>query len=525
MSTATIREVATPEDALAAPRPAEIVIGKDVLELVSSAMYVDPMTVYREYIQNAADALDDARRAGVIRSDEPGRVDITIDAGSRTVRIRDNGVGLPWASFARTLTAIGGSAKRGTDARGFRGVGRLAGLGYAQELVFRSKTAGEEKVSELRWDCRRLKTMLRSIDFDGDVAELISQVVRTGRVPADDHPDRFFEVELRGIVRLRSDRLMTAAAVADYLAQVAPIPFSPDFSFGAEIAAAMRAAMSPADLHIHIDGATEPLHRPHRDTFDAGGGRRLAYEALEILEVPDMDGGRAALAWVLHHPYEGAIPAVNLVKGLRMRAGNVQVGGGKILEDLFSEPRFNPWSVGEVHILDRRIVPNGRRDDFEQNAHLSNLLNQLSPVVRDIARRCRSNSIRRNWIRKFDLGDAAVRSAAEELANPGVAKGERANATALAVSTLDEMTRIAAMPVVGDDAVGMAERVAALRSELSDTAGMGAEQTPTPLAGLPARDREVYERVLELVIECSGNRATARKLVERITAKLAETAG
>lgn len=35
--------------------PAEIVVGKDILELVSSAMYVDPLTIYREYIQNAAD--------------------------------------------------------------------------------------------------------------------------------------------------------------------------------------------------------------------------------------------------------------------------------------------------------------------------------------------------------------------------------------------------------------------------------------------------------------------------------------
>ena len=30
-------------------------IGKDVLELVSSAMYINPMTVYREYVQNVAD--------------------------------------------------------------------------------------------------------------------------------------------------------------------------------------------------------------------------------------------------------------------------------------------------------------------------------------------------------------------------------------------------------------------------------------------------------------------------------------
>ena len=61
----------------------EIVIGKDVLELVSSAMYVDPMTVYREYIQNAADAVDAARAAGALTDLEPGRVHISVDPETR----------------------------------------------------------------------------------------------------------------------------------------------------------------------------------------------------------------------------------------------------------------------------------------------------------------------------------------------------------------------------------------------------------------------------------------------------------
>ena len=60
-------------------KPNDVVVGKDVLELVSSAMYVDPMTVYREYIQNAADAIDEARRTGGLSADEPSRVDIEVD--------------------------------------------------------------------------------------------------------------------------------------------------------------------------------------------------------------------------------------------------------------------------------------------------------------------------------------------------------------------------------------------------------------------------------------------------------------
>ena len=128
--------------------PDDVVVGKDVLELVSSAMYVDPMTIYREYVQNAADAIDEARRQGLLTRDERGRVDIDVDQVTRTVRLRDNGIGVAWAGFARRLSALGASGKRGTNARGFRGVGRLAGLGYSQELIFRSRSIGDELISE-----------------------------------------------------------------------------------------------------------------------------------------------------------------------------------------------------------------------------------------------------------------------------------------------------------------------------------------------------------------------------------------
>jgi molecular chaperone HtpG len=507
----------------AAPAIDDIVIGKDVLELVSSSMYVDPMTVYREYVQNAADAIDEARSQGILSNDEPGVVGISFDGPTRTVRIQDNGAGVPWDRFARTLTGLGGSAKRGTDARGFRGVGRLAGLGYAQELIFRSRVQGETEVSELRWDCRKLKTLLRSTEFSGGVADLISQVATVARVPAEGTPERFFEVELCGVVRLRSDRLMTPAAVSQYLSQVAPVPFSPDFSFGAEIAAAMRTVMRPADLHIHVAGSDTPLYRPHRDTFDAGNGRMLAYESVDIWQVPDMDGGPAALAWVLHHPYEGAIPVANLVKGLRLRAGDVQVGAGTGLEELFAEQRFNAWSVGEVHVLDRRIVPNGRRDDFEQNAHLGNLLNQLTPIAREISRRCRSNSIRRNWIRRFELAGGAVRETVEALRQGSISVADRLPATGEAARSLAEMDRIAAMPVLSDDADLLKEAAADLRVALEAAAGPQPSDS-SPLSSMPLAERANYEWMFELIYECSVNRVAARKLIERITARVSDGA-
>src|SRR5215469_3808953 len=124
-------------------RDQPIIVGKDILEVLSNAMYVDPLAIYREYVQNAADAIDEARRTGVLSPRQTGTVEIEIDIERRTVLIRDNGTGIPAAEFENRLTSFGASVKRGTNSRGFRGVGRLSGLAYCQELIF-----GERAINE-----------------------------------------------------------------------------------------------------------------------------------------------------------------------------------------------------------------------------------------------------------------------------------------------------------------------------------------------------------------------------------------
>lgn len=498
----------------------EILVGKDVLELISSAMYLDPMTVYREYVQNAADSIDLAKRQGLLDPSLPGRVDIDFDSPSRTVRIRDNGTGISSADFVQRLSAIGASTKRGTDSRGFRGVGRLAGLGYAQELIFRSRVEGESTVSELRWDCRKLKSALRSPDFQEGVGALVSHIATLAELKAGDFPERFFEVEMRGIVRLRTDKLMTPAAVVQYLSQVAPVPFDPAFDFGADITAALKGAFDPGELYIHVAGSDAPVYRPHQNTFDAGGGRNLPFEEVEILEIPDVDGQCAALVWVLHHPYEGAIPAHNLIKGLRLRAGNIQVGDNIVLEELFTEPRFNAWCIGEIHVLDKRILPNGRRDHFEQNAHLNNLLNQLGPTVRMISKQCRSNSIRRNWMRKFELQETVIREGMDVLKQGSIAASERADLSASLVTGLGELNRIAAMTIFqGETAIALGTVVDRLTAEVA--AEEAKSMAPdSPLTRLPKAKQEMYEHLFGLIYECSLNRIAAKKLVDRILGRV-----
>ena len=44
----------------------DIQIGKDILELVTSAMYISPLTIYREYIQNSSDAIELAQKQKIL---------------------------------------------------------------------------------------------------------------------------------------------------------------------------------------------------------------------------------------------------------------------------------------------------------------------------------------------------------------------------------------------------------------------------------------------------------------------------
>lgn len=506
------------------PNTTPVIVGKDVLELLSTSMYVDAMTIYREYVQNAADAIDEARDKGLIPNQGTGKVEITIDVASRSIRIQDNGTGIAWPAFAERLSNLGSSAKRGTAARGFRGVGRLAGLGYCQELIFRSRVDGDSQVSELRWDCRALKAALRSARHTQPIATLIQDIVSVRRIPAERQPKRFFEVELCSVVRHRNDRLLSPVAVAEYLAQVAPVPFSPEFTFGEEIVAALRPHVRLGDLEIRINGAEQPLYRPHRNRVEVGEGQFEKVSELEIRELTDVDGKAGAIAWIVHHGYFGALPNRALVKGIRLRAGNMQVGDNNLLEELFPEPRFNGWAIGEIHVLDPKVLPNGRRDHFEQSVHYDNLTNQVAPSAREIARRCRQSSIGRKWIREFELHSEAALSHAKACARGGLSRAARRNHSDAAAKALKALRKVVATRHIGEDTrTDLSARAGTLEARVTKLLGTPATEKD-PLEGFKPQVRTAYQTVIGLIYECASNNSAAAALVDRILNRLNERA-
>jgi molecular chaperone HtpG len=490
------------------------VVGKDVLELLSTAMYVDPLTIYREYVQNAADAVDHARASGL----KAGSIAISLDAAARTVTIRDDGAGIPAAEFRRVLTSVGASAKRGTGARGFRGVGRLSGLAYARGLTFQSRAAGEDNVSTMTWNCQALRTALRDPTDARDLASIIDAITMT--TIAKDAGEPFFEVRLEGVARQGDDRVMSPGAVADYLSEIAPVPLDPRFAPTASIVETLGGSVGLGDLEITINGG-EPLTRPFRDEIPIEGGRPLRLREVAFVEVPSVDGGIGAVGWVAHHDYEGAIHPSTHVRGLRVRAGDVQIGEAGVLADIFPETRFDAWTVGEIHVLDPRIIPNGRRDDFERNVHLANLKNHLAPLGRDVANRCRTSSRDRKRLRDLELEQAAAREGLAVLAQGGLNTAGHDRMALTVELSLMRAEKLLGEPDLVDGADGSVRNdVAALRDQLEQLAGSDAPKS-SPLDRLSKDRRDWYEEMFSLIYECSVNRAAAKSLVDRMISKIA----
>lgn len=224
-----------------------------------------------------------------------------------------------------------------------------------------------------------------------------------------------FEVELADVIRTRRDCLMSQALVRNYLAQVAPVPFNTDFTWADEIVAHLQ-SIRLGNLQIRFAGEDAPVTRPFADRFNVSETLEDRFSELELVTVSDFDGGIAALGWILHHHYLGSITVRSHIGGLRTRIGNVQIGSEELLAEIFPETRFNGWAVGELHILDPRILPNARRDHFEQNVHYSNFTAQLEPLARRIARRARASSVARNRQRRnfaSETSDSYVRQLTE----------------------------------------------------------------------------------------------------------------
>ena len=233
-------------------------IGNDIMGFVTSALHRNPLVLYREYIQNSADVY---AAAGLLKG---GKVDVSIDLPGSTITIRDYGPGLDYKQALRALIPIARSQKQRTIDRGFRGVGRLSGLAFAESVVFLTRTCAEDRITKIVWDANQLRSNAANASH---LNALIDQSVTTSQHSGNGYPDSFFEVQIRGVARHAAGTILNRQLVADYICEVCPVPLPTSFKFSSSIDPIFAQSSKPLTLHVVVDGIPDPLTRPFSDTI------------------------------------------------------------------------------------------------------------------------------------------------------------------------------------------------------------------------------------------------------------------
>lgn len=416
-------------------------VGKYTLESLTTGMYSDPKIVYREYIQNAVDSLETAVAQNLIEP-QGMRIDIIIDEENSAISIRDNGMGIPCADARDTLMNVGNSRKRHSNNRGFRGIGRLGGMSYCDTLVFTTSAENETQKTIVTFDCKKLRNLLVPGQYeDMTLSDVLSEVTTISSEP-EKREKHYFLVEMKNVSGF-SD-LLDIEAARSYISQVAPLPYqSRHFIYASQLHSYLtEQGYAVEEFPIFVgesESDLEPLYKPNRSRFHSDRNKMKADDITKMVYFDiTIDGELYALGWYGDCGWYGSL-SEREISGIRVRKGNILIGDNKTLNGIFREARFNGWTQGELFIITDKLIPNARRDDFEQNQYYFKLLEALREGIGlDITHAIREASLSRN-----DASAKAMREVAKKLNEADTILDEGFNSSVDKDKLLTELTAVA----------------------------------------------------------------------------------
>ena len=143
------------------------------------------------------------------------------------------------------------------------------------------------------------------------------------------------------------------------------------------------------------------VYKPYKITLEVSARSRSddkkdEIQAISYFDINSDSGDTLAVGWYGELNFLGTI-ADERISGIRVRQGNILIGDSNTLSPYFMEGRFNHWCVGELYVVSEELIPNARRDGFENNKTFNEFCDCVrKTIASDLANKIRTASKQRN---------------------------------------------------------------------------------------------------------------------------------
>ena len=358
--------------------------GSFILETLTLGMYEDSRNAIREYVQNAFDAIREARDERLL-----GKAggSIRIEMNGENLSVVDDGIGMPSANAGSRLISIGASSKDYRKQAGFRGIGRLSGLVLCNQLRFRTKAAGERQETQVTFDAKGLRDDLLPSNAQAiGLEKLLKKRVKIRRVRVATVEAHYFAVDMLGLHEPPAE-CISPQLMEEFLGEVAPVGYREEFAFSAKIMAEARrrkASLDSVDIVVVKDGEERHVSKPYGEKFKIGT-TAVALEDINLQESPN----GYWWGWTSEKAVPGSFAGKEA--GIRIRVRNIQIDGTALIRGIFADvpgarsyTRLSDWYLGEIIVSHDDLIPNARRDGFEDNAAWIEARDELVELCRQL---------------------------------------------------------------------------------------------------------------------------------------------
>lgn len=348
-------------------------IGIDLLKMLMLQLYSNPRCIYREYIQNALDSINEAVKLGILKRVRDGRVSIQIS--SNNVTIEDNGTGIQSDRAVKYLTDIANSIKNGVNTAGLYGVGRLSGGGYCDILEFDTSYQGEGVGTIVTMDTRILRKLLEDNQNEMSAEEAMCQICTTQTYETESER-HYFIVKLKNVVN-SAEILLNKEDILQYIKEVAPLDYS--VTFNSLINSSEQREF--VERHKALDkikvslNETADIEKSY-DLVVKGSGDVI--EKIRYFDLPAHEKfGKMGWGWYAVTDFSVQISdEKDPNAGIRLRKHNISLDKN-LLNAFFKETRGNKYFYGEIFISNSKINPDSGRQGLAAGEEADALIKTL----------------------------------------------------------------------------------------------------------------------------------------------------